>query len=97
MLYEVITSTTCFTKKVHTCCSTHITPSTGTPGVMKLVDTLGFDPVDGGSIDDSWRVQIGTPTTGVNLNAIELKKAISEATVEQNNNYRTAALESLQS
>ncbi|MEK4360700.1 NAD(P)-binding domain-containing protein [Paenibacillus sp. FSL M7-1455] len=65
--------------------------------VMKLIDTLGFDPVDGGTIDDSWRVQIGTPTTGVNLNAIELKKAISEATVEQNNNYRTAALESSQS
>lgn len=70
---------------------------------MKLVDSLGFDPFDGGSIDDSWRVQLGTPAFGTpdfiekDLNAVALKKALSEATVEQNNNYRTSALESLQS
>ena len=30
--------------------------------VMRLVDELGFDPVDDGGIDDSWRQQPGTPS-----------------------------------
>jgi predicted dinucleotide-binding enzyme len=29
--------------------------------VMQLVDEAGFDPVDGGSLDDSWRQQPSTP------------------------------------
>jgi len=28
---------------------------------MRLVDELGFDPDDGGGLDDSWRPQRGTP------------------------------------
>ena len=28
---------------------------------MKLVDELGFDAVDAGGLDDSWRQQPGTP------------------------------------
>jgi predicted dinucleotide-binding enzyme len=29
--------------------------------VLRLVDDLGFDAVDGGVLDDSWRQQPGTP------------------------------------
>src|SRR5690606_41111875 len=29
--------------------------------VMQLVDELGFDPVDAGSLEGSWRYQTGTP------------------------------------
>ena len=29
--------------------------------VLRLVDELGFDPVDGGDLADSWRQQTGTP------------------------------------
>jgi 8-hydroxy-5-deazaflavin:NADPH oxidoreductase len=29
--------------------------------VLRLVDDLGFDPVDGGDLDNSWRQQPGTP------------------------------------
>src|SRR3989442_10890714 len=29
--------------------------------VMRLVEDLGFDPVDGGDLGDSWRQQPGTP------------------------------------
>ena len=29
--------------------------------VLRLVEDLGFDPVDGGGLDDSWRQQPGTP------------------------------------
>jgi len=34
--------------------------------VLRLVDDLGFDPVDGGDLDNSWRQQTGTrPTVGI--------------------------------
>jgi predicted dinucleotide-binding enzyme len=29
--------------------------------VLQLVDELGFDAVDAGGLDDSWRQQPGTP------------------------------------
>jgi predicted dinucleotide-binding enzyme len=32
--------------------------------VLRLVDDLGFDPVDGGDLDNSWRQQSGTPAYG---------------------------------
>ena len=28
---------------------------------LRLIDDLGFDPVDGGDLDNSWRQQAGTP------------------------------------
>ena len=31
---------------------------------MKLVDELGFDPVDAGDLDESWRQQPGSPVYG---------------------------------
>jgi len=33
--------------------------------IMRLVDELGFDPVDAGTIDESWRQQPGTPWTSM--------------------------------
>jgi 8-hydroxy-5-deazaflavin:NADPH oxidoreductase len=35
--------------------------------VLRLVDDLGFDPVDGGDLDESWRQQPGTPATATIL------------------------------
>jgi predicted dinucleotide-binding enzyme len=37
--------------------------------VMGLVDSLGFDPVSGGGLDDSWRQQPGTPVYGSDFDA----------------------------
>ena len=37
--------------------------------VMRLVDELGFDPVDAGSLDESWRQQPGTPAYAADLDA----------------------------
>lgn len=37
--------------------------------VLALVDELGFDPVDAGGLDDSWRQQPGTPVYGTDLDA----------------------------
>jgi len=48
--------------------------------VMELVDSIGFDPVDGGGLDDSWRQQPGTPVYGADFDADGVRRALAEAT-----------------
>jgi 8-hydroxy-5-deazaflavin:NADPH oxidoreductase len=47
--------------------------------VMRLVDELGFDPIDAGSLDDSWRQQPGTPAYAIDLDAAAVREALSAA------------------
>jgi 8-hydroxy-5-deazaflavin:NADPH oxidoreductase len=47
--------------------------------VLGLVDELGFDGVDSGSLDDSWRQQPGTPVYGADLDAAGVRNALSKA------------------
>ena len=47
--------------------------------VLRLVDDLGFDPVDGGDLDNSWRQQPGTPAYCRDLEAAALRRAFAEA------------------
>jgi predicted dinucleotide-binding enzyme len=47
--------------------------------VLRLVDELGFDPVDGGDLDNSWRQQPGTPAYCRDLGAGALRRALAEA------------------
>jgi predicted dinucleotide-binding enzyme len=47
--------------------------------VMDLVNALGFDPVDGGGLDDSWRQQPGSPVYGGELDAAGIRHALAEA------------------
>jgi len=47
--------------------------------VMRLVDELGFDPVDAGGLDESWRQQPGTPVYGTDLDAEGVRRALAEA------------------
>lgn len=47
--------------------------------VLRLVDELGFDPVDGGDLDNSWRQQPGTPAYCRDLEAAGLRRALAEA------------------
>lgn len=54
--------------------------------VMALVDALGFDPVDAGGLDESWRQQPGTPVYAQDYDAEGVRRALSAATPE-----RTAA------
>ena len=42
--------------------------------VMALVDELGFDAVDDGSLHESWRQQPGTPSYGADLPADQLRE-----------------------
>jgi predicted dinucleotide-binding enzyme len=55
----------------------------GKGAVMRLVDELGFDPVDAGSIDDSWCQQPGTPVYGADLDAAGVARALAEASPER--------------
>ncbi len=47
--------------------------------VMALVEELGFDAVDAGSIAESWRQQPGTPVYGTDLPAEQLRQALADA------------------
>jgi 8-hydroxy-5-deazaflavin:NADPH oxidoreductase len=47
--------------------------------VLKLVDELGFDAVDAGGLDESWRQQPGTPVYGTDLDAEGVRGALAEA------------------
>lgn len=56
--------------------------------VMALIDELGFDPVDAGGIDESWRQQPGTPVYGADLDADGVRKALAEASPERTAEWR---------
>lgn len=51
--------------------------------VMQLIDELGFDPVDAGTIDESWRQQPGTPVYTADLDAEGVRRALDEASPER--------------
>lgn len=59
--------------------------------VLGLVDELGFDPVDGGGLDDSWRQQPGTPAYCRDLDAAELRRALAQADRSRLAEYRAEA------
>ncbi len=56
--------------------------------VMRLVDELGFDPVDTGTLDQSWRQQPGTPAYVEDLDAARLRQALAEASPERTSDWR---------
>ncbi|MEJ9314833.1 NAD(P)-binding domain-containing protein [Priestia megaterium] len=51
--------------------------------VMDVVNELGFDVVDSGSLSDSWRQQPGTPAYCTELTRDELTKALKKANKEK--------------
>ncbi|CAM5572764.1 hypothetical protein SXANM310S_01165 [Streptomyces xanthochromogenes] len=51
--------------------------------VRELVDELGFDTVDAGGIDDSWRQQPATPVYGLRGNTAEVTEALAAAPKER--------------
>ncbi len=56
--------------------------------IMRLVDELGFDPVDAGTIDESWRQQPGTPVYANDFNAEGVRRALAEASPERKPEWR---------
>jgi len=56
--------------------------------VSRLLDELGFDAVDGGGLDDSWRQQPGTPVYGTDFDAAGVRRALQEAKRERSDEFR---------
>ncbi len=56
--------------------------------VMGLVDELGFDPVDAGGLDDSWRQQPGTPVYVADLDAEGARAALVAASPGRPDSFR---------
>ena len=51
--------------------------------VLQLVNELGFDGVDDGGLDDSWRQQLGTPVYDKELDSAGVRHALAEARKER--------------
>jgi 8-hydroxy-5-deazaflavin:NADPH oxidoreductase len=58
--------------------------------VVRLLDQLGFDGVDAGDLDESWRQQPGTPVYGTDLDTDGVRRALSLASRERTPEYRAA-------
>jgi hypothetical protein len=58
--------------------------------VLRLLDELGFDGVDGGSLDESWRQQPGTPVYAKDFDAAGVRRALSEASKERKPAWRAS-------
>jgi predicted dinucleotide-binding enzyme len=56
--------------------------------VMHLVDELGFDPVDAGGLDESWRQQPGTPVYAQDFDADGVRRALAQAKPERDPAWR---------
>ena len=56
--------------------------------VIALLDELGFDGVDAGSIDESWRQQPGTPAYGASADAAGIRRLLVEAPAERPADFR---------
>jgi len=56
--------------------------------VLRLLDDLGFDGVDAGGLDDSWRQQPGSPVYATDFDVAGVKRTLSEATKERKPEWR---------
>lgn len=59
--------------------------------VLRLVDELGFDPVDAGGLDESWRQQPGTPVYTKDFDAERLRRGLADASPERPADFRAGA------
>jgi predicted dinucleotide-binding enzyme len=59
--------------------------------VLKLVDELGFDAVDVGGLDESWRQQPGTPVYTKDFDVDGVRKALGAADKERTPQWRATA------
>lgn len=56
--------------------------------VMELMDQIGFDGVDAGDLNESWRQQPGTPAYCTDLRAASIPAALAAASPEQISAWR---------
>jgi len=58
--------------------------------VLKLIGELGFDGVDAGGLDDSWKQQPGTPVYGTDFDAEGVRRALSQASRDRGPGWRAS-------
>ncbi len=58
--------------------------------VIRLLDELGFDGVDAGSLDESWRQQPGTPVYGSDHDAEGVRDDLARASPERRAEFRAS-------
>lgn len=58
--------------------------------VMDLVDQIGFDPVDAGSLDESWKQQPATPVYAADFDSAGVRRALAQAKPERTPEFRAA-------
>jgi len=56
--------------------------------VLKLINELGFDGVDAGGLDQSWRQQPGSPVYGTDLDVDGVLRALGAASEERPEQFR---------
>ncbi len=56
--------------------------------VMELINDMGFDAVDTGWLDESWRQQPGTPVYAADLDAAGVRRGLTEASRERKPEWR---------
>jgi 8-hydroxy-5-deazaflavin:NADPH oxidoreductase len=56
--------------------------------VLGLVDELGFDAVDAGGLDESWRQQPATPVYATDLDSNGVREALASATSDRQSEFR---------
>ena len=56
--------------------------------VMRLVNDLGFDAVDAGGLDESWRQQPGTPVYTTDFDSDGVRRALAQASKDRKPNWR---------
>ncbi len=59
--------------------------------VLRLIDQLGFDGVDAGTLDESWRQEPGTAVYTADLDADGVRRALAEARRERTPEWRATA------
>jgi predicted dinucleotide-binding enzyme len=57
---------------------------------MRLVEEIGFDAVDAGDLDESWRQQPGTPVYAADHDAEGVRRALAQASPERPEQFRAA-------
>lgn len=59
--------------------------------VLRLVEDLGFDAVDAGRLDESWRQQPGSPVYAMDFDAQGVRRALAAARQERTAEWRGTA------
>ena len=59
--------------------------------VLRLIDELGFDGVDAGGLDESWRQQPETPVYATDLDADGVRSALAKASKERKPEWRATS------